>query len=130
MMLLYQLDVTRHQDASDAVAEFERQHEVSVGSYGRSLVESVLLELDSLDAELDDLLTEWSISRLGAVERSILRIALVELRGQEVPLEVVIDEAVELARRYASAEAAKLVNGVLGSWPGAKEVEQQGGQAG
>ena len=52
--------------------------------------------------------------RVGALERNILRIAVYELDRGEVPLEVAIDEAVRLARRYASDDAAKLVNGILG----------------
>ncbi|MEO9175776.1 MAG: transcription antitermination factor NusB, partial [Gaiellales bacterium] len=51
----------------------------------------------------------------GTVERAILRLALWELSERpDVPAEVAIDEAIELAKRYASAEAASLVNGVLG----------------
>ena len=52
---------------------------------------------------------------MGAVERAILRLATWELRGGELPAAVVIDEAVELAKRYAGAEAAPFVNGVLGA---------------
>jgi N utilization substance protein B len=59
---------------------------------------------------------------LGALERNILRIALYELERDEVPLEVAIDEAVRLARRYASEDAAKLVNGILGK--AAKEAKR------
>src|SRR6266571_3060651 len=51
---------------------------------------------------------------LGAIERNILRIALHELDGDEVPDEVAIDEAVTLAKRYATDDAARLVNGILG----------------
>ncbi len=57
----------------------------------------------------------WPAERLGSVERNILRVALVELEGDDVPDEVAINEAVELAKRYASDEAARLVNGILGS---------------
>ena len=52
--------------------------------------------------------------RLGAVERNVLRVALEELDEGEVPMEVVLDEAVTLAKRYASEDAARLVNGILG----------------
>src|SRR6266702_4665869 len=55
----------------------------------------------------------WPAERLGAIERNILRIAVHELDGGQVPDAVAINEAVELARRYASDEAARLVNGIL-----------------
>jgi N utilization substance protein B len=68
--------------------------------------------------ELDDRITEaavdWSAERLGVVERNVLRIGLHELDRGEVPREVAIDEAVTLAKRYASEDAARLVNGILG----------------
>jgi len=57
---------------------------------------------------------DWTADRLGAVERNVLRVALEELDEGEVPMEVVLDEAVTLAKRYASEDAARLVNGILG----------------
>ena len=69
-------------------------------------------------ADYDRRITEaaegWTADRLGAIERNILRIALYELDGEEVPQEVAIDEAVNLAKRYATDDAARLVNGILG----------------
>lgn len=115
MMVLYKLDLMPG-DVVDAIAAWEREHEFSMPPYARQLVEEVSASRDTLDSELQGLLDEWSLERLGAIERNILRLALWELRTGEVPVEVAIDEAVELAKRYASPEAAKLVNGVLGAW--------------
>ena len=56
----------------------------------------------------------WTADRLGAVERNVLRIAVHELQSGDVPEPVAIDEAVGLAKRYASDEAGRLVNGILG----------------
>jgi N utilization substance protein B len=56
----------------------------------------------------------WTADRLGVVERSALRVAVYELETGEVPAEVAINEAVAFAKRYASDDAAKLVNGILG----------------
>ena len=67
-----------------------------------------------LDRRITDAAEDWTADRLGTIERNILRIALVELDGTEVPDEVAVNEAVELAKRYASDEAARLVNGILG----------------
>ena len=67
-----------------------------------------------LDRRITDAAEDWTADRLGTIERNILRIALVELDGSEVPDEVAVNEAVELAKRYASDEAARLVNGILG----------------
>ncbi len=67
-----------------------------------------------LDATISDYAEDWTADRLGAVERNVLRIALKELERGEVPMEVVLDEAVRLAKRYASDDAGRLVNGILG----------------
>ena len=56
----------------------------------------------------------WPADRLGALERNVLRIGVHELEQGYVPVEVAIDEAVSLAKRYASDEAGRLVNGILG----------------
>jgi N utilization substance protein B len=74
----------------------------------------VAAEAPRLDRRITEASEGWSADRLGAVERNILRIAVHELEGDEVPDEVAIDEAVTLAKRYASDDAAKLVNGILG----------------
>ena len=59
-------------------------------------------------------LADWPADRLGTLERNILRIGVYELEEGTVPREVAINEAVVLAKRYASEDAARLVNGVLG----------------
>ena len=57
---------------------------------------------------------DWTADRLGTLERNVLRIAVYELEEGTVPPEVAINEAVVLAKRYATDEAARLVNGILG----------------
>ena len=57
--------------------------------------------------------TNWRLERLGAVERSVLRIGAAELIREETPPRVVVQEAVRLAERYAGAKSARFVNGVL-----------------
>jgi transcription antitermination protein NusB len=106
LFVLYQWDVTGQPLAS--------LYEGDLDAYTKELAEGVAAEVDDLDATIGDASTDWRPERLGALERNILRIALYELDRDEVPLEVAIDEAVRLARRYASEDAAKLVNGILG----------------
>jgi N utilization substance protein B len=106
LFVLYQWDVTGKPLAS--------LHEGDLDPYAQELAEGVSAEAPELDARINDASTEWSADRLGALERNILRIALWELDRDEVPLEAAIDEAVSLAKRYASEDAARLVNGILG----------------
>ena len=106
LFVLYQWDVTGKPLAS--------LHEGELDPYAQELADGVAAEAVDLDARIDEASSEWSADRLGALERNILRIALWELDRDEVPLEAAIDEAVSLAKRYASEEAARLVNGILG----------------
>ena len=104
--LLYQWDVTAQPLGS--------LYEGEIDSYARELAEGVEARAAELDALMSAAATDWPAERLGAVERNVLRIALYELDESLVPPEVAIDEAVRLAKRYASDDAARLVNGILG----------------
>jgi N utilization substance protein B len=106
LVLLFQWDVTGKPLGS--------LYEGEVDPWALDLAEGVRARAEELDARITAAATDWSADRLGAVERNILRIALHELEQGDVPLEVVIDEAVTLAKRYASADAGRLVNGILG----------------
>jgi transcription antitermination protein NusB len=106
LFLLYQWDVTGQPLAS--------LYEGEVDAYARDVAEKVAARAEELDRRITDAAEGWTADRLGAVERNILRIALCELDGEDVPDEVAIDEAVTLSRRYASDDAARLVNGILG----------------
>jgi N utilization substance protein B len=85
-----------------------------VDPYTRELVDRVRPRAAELDARITASAEGWRAERLGVVERNILRIAIEEIESATVPAEVAIDEAVTLAKRYASEDAAKLVNGILG----------------
>ena len=106
LFLLYQWDVTGQPLAS--------LYEGEVDDYARSLAEAVAADAGLLDARITEAAEGWTADRLGAVERNVLRIGVHELDSDEIPDAVAIDEAVELAKRYASDEAGRLVNGILG----------------
>lgn len=73
-------------------------------------------EKDKIDQIIQELAIDWPLDRIGKVDHSILRLALQELKMKETPTSVVINEAVELAKKYSGAEAAKFINGVLGTF--------------
>jgi N utilization substance protein B len=106
LFLLYQWDVTGQPLAS--------LYEGEVDPFAQETADAVAAEAPELDRRITAAAEDWTADRLGAIERNILRIALHELDGDEVPDEVAIDEAVTLAKRYASDDAARLVNGILG----------------
>jgi N utilization substance protein B len=106
LVVLYQWDVTGQPLAS--------LYEGEVDPFARETAEAVAADAAELDRRITEASEGWTADRLGAVERNILRIALHELDGDDVPDEVAIDEAVTLAKRYATDDAARLVNGILG----------------
>jgi len=106
VFMLYQWDVTETPLGS--------LYEDEVDDYSRRLTEAVTARAAELDARITAASDEWTADRLGAVERNILRVAIEELDEGEIPVEVILDEAVTLAKRYASDEAGRLVNGILG----------------
>ena len=106
LVLLYQWDVTGQELAS--------LFEGDVPDFSRNLAEDVVERHEELDARITAAADEWTADRLGALERNILRMAILELDRGEIPVEVAIDEAVSLAKRYSSEDAGRLVNGILG----------------
>ena len=82
-------------------------------SLAGKLLRPVIADAPKIDRELEAVTTNWRLERLGAIERSVLRLATAELSLGETPAKVVIQEAVRLAERYGSAQSAKFVNGVV-----------------
>ncbi len=86
-----------------------------VSEYTSTLVEGVAENLDRLDGVIADHLKDWTLTRLPAVDRAILRIAVWELfHATDVPPVVAVDEAVELAKQLSTDDSPGFVNGVLG----------------
>lgn len=106
LFMLFQWDVTGKPLGSTYDGE--------VDDFARETAEAVAERADELDRRIDEATVDWPADRLGALERNVLRIGIYELEKGDVPTEVAIDEAVRLAKRYASDEAGKLVNGILG----------------
>ena len=112
--LLYQWDVTGQPLAS--------LYEGEVDEFARETAGAVAARVAELDQKITAAAEGWTADRLGAVERNVLRLAVYELETGDVPLEVAIDEAVTLAKRYATEEAGRLVNGILGRIAREQEV--------
>ncbi len=107
LFLLYQWDLSGQELGSQYAGEID--------PWARGLAQDVAAHAGELDERITAASEGWTADRLGAVERSALRVGVHELRGAgDVPPEVAINEAVAFAKRYASDEAARLVNGILG----------------
>ena len=84
--------------------------------FASRLVATVAEYGKEIDASLTDITANWRLERLGAIERSVLRLAAAELRRGDTPVRVVLQEAVRLAERYGTARSARFVNGVLDAY--------------
>jgi N utilization substance protein B len=105
LFLLYQWDLTSQ--------ELTSLYEGEVDEFARRLASDVAARAEELDRRIDEAAEGWTADRLGVIERNVLRIGIHELERGTVPVEVAIGEAVKLAKRYASEDAARLVNGIL-----------------
>ena len=115
MMLLYQRSVTER-PLEELVERYQADSGVLLPAYALNLVDDVERHREQIDAEIDTHAHGWTPERISPVERAALRIAVLELLHRpDVPAGAAIEEAVRLARRYDSPEAATFVNGVLGA---------------
>lgn len=86
-----------------------------LAEFAARLIRGVRTEMQSLDARLEPLISDFAYDRLAVVDRNIMRIAAFELFYEpSVPPAVTLNEAVEVAKKYSTAESGKFVNGVLG----------------
>jgi N utilization substance protein B len=115
LQALYAWDVTAGASLSRTAQRV--WDDLSVGAEEREFAEPLVRALaarrEELDRQLADVTSNWRLERLGAIERSLLRLGAVELARENTPPRVAIQEAVRLAELFGSAESARFVNGVL-----------------
>lgn len=117
MQALYQAELAgaEIETALENISGSEKFIPETLGFAGR-LAKATWAERVSIDKAIEGLAIDWPLDRIGKVDRSILRLAIQELNMKETPASVVINEAVELAKKYSGAEAAKFINGILGAY--------------
>lgn len=82
-------------------------------AFARELVAGVRKHRDEVDAVIEQTAANWSLKRMAATDRNVLRLGAFELLHSDTPARVAIDEAVELAKRFGSAQSSQFVNGIL-----------------
>jgi N utilization substance protein B len=115
LQMLYQWDITR--EPMDRVAALFWQVRTTTDETrvrSEQLARGAQGELPRIDAAIAEAATNWRFDRIAAIDRNILRVATYELMMEpQTPASVVIDEAIELAKRFSEADAPGFVNGVL-----------------
>jgi N utilization substance protein B len=115
LQLLYALDIT-HDKLSDLLAApwLETMVPEAVRDFAITLVTGVVEQRETIDTLVREWSANWSLDRIGVVERNILRFAIYELLFlPEIPPNVTINEAVEVAKRYGTEESPSFINGIL-----------------
>jgi transcription antitermination protein NusB len=118
LQYLYQVDVTRDHTEStlqDFFKHFAEEKDWdAVVPYAKDLIDGVYAHLNEIDELIEKASNNWTVSRMSSTDRNILRIATYELKfNPGVPLKVVINEGIELAKRFGSPRFPAFANGVL-----------------
>jgi transcription antitermination protein NusB len=114
MQMLFQWDMSQ-QDPAKLEAKFWRTAKAAdnTRTFANKLFEGAATEVAELDALIVQHAENWRLERLAAIDRAVLRLAIYELRTAETPPKVVLNEAVDLAKRFSSGDSGAFVNGIL-----------------
>jgi N utilization substance protein B len=114
LQMLFEWDMTRQEPARVEQLFWKSARAAeSTRAFADELFEGSVAEAGGIDELVKKLADNWRLERLAAVDRSILRLAIYELRTGTTPPKVVIVEALELAKKFSSAEAPAFLNGIL-----------------
>ncbi|WP_411676764.1 transcription antitermination factor NusB [Caproicibacter sp.] len=113
-----------HENIDDVVTAANEANDFPIDDFAETVAANVQTNESTLDETIESFTRGWKVSRLSKVSLSILRLAVYEiLYEKDIPISVSINEAVELAKKYGTAEDAPFVNGVLGSLAKTQEAE-------
>ena len=114
LQVLFQLDLAA--SSVDAVLQrfwTDREADDDVRRFTGRLVRGVIDDREAIDRWIADTSEHWRLARMAVVDRNVLRIAVLELQAGETPAAVVIDEAIEVAKRFGGEGSGRFINGVL-----------------
>ena len=115
LQFLYQVDLCNH-DVTDKISEFIAESEESreVKQYAHELIHGCITHWQELNQAITKVARNWDITRMAVVDRTILRIAVYELiYHKDVPQKVVINEAINLGKRFSTEHSGAFINGIL-----------------
>lgn len=116
VQFLYQIDMHSHEDIHQSLEIFWKENEADaeVKEFCLRIIDTVIKHKKDIDKLIESYTTNWDISRIAVVDRNILRTAISELLYMDdIPPIVAINEAVDVAKKFGSAESGKFVNGIL-----------------
>ena len=116
LQLLYELDLRGGEEAGQAAAEFWRRQEVpeEVRTFADTIVRGTTAHRGKIDELISGFAERWDLERMAVVDRNIVRAGIFELLwADDVPPKVAINEALEIARKFSTAQSTRFINGLL-----------------
>lgn len=113
MIILYQIDIYEKDKISYNLEDVFKENLEIDNTFVRDVVNGVLKNTKSLDKTINEYLDNWSLDRLGKTDKAILRLSTYEMLYMDTPKVVVINEAIELAKKYSDDKVVKVINAVL-----------------
>ena len=113
MIILYQIDINRKQNIDYSVEEIIRENLDIDNEFVRDIVYGVITYESDIIKETNKYMKDWSIDRIDRTGAAILKMAIYELKYTDTPPIVVINEAIELAKKYSDDDVRKMINAVL-----------------
>lgn len=113
MVILYQIDFYKKEKIEYNLEDVFHENLEMDNKYVKDIVNGVLENQDKIDETITKYLENWDLDRLGKTDRAILRLSTYEMMYYDTPKVVVINEAVELAKKYSDDKVVKLINAVL-----------------
>lgn len=116
MQVMYQYDIQKTDYEQIVAYTIEDANYIQdTKIFARQLSDITFTNLEQIDALIVKKSRDWSFDRLAKIDKSILRVALSEMKTAETPLSVIINEAIEMARKYSGDDSVKFINGILGN---------------
>ena len=116
LQILFQIDFIEKKIESKDLEEFwsDKRESKEVKEFTEGLVRGTLNRLDEIDMMIEKVAENWVLKRMAVVDRNILRFAAYEIfYRKDIPPAVTINEAIEIAKKFSSTEAASFINGIL-----------------
>ena len=115
LQILFQIEFAPQIEYAEFLEVFEQSFDQEVIDYADLIINGVKSNTEKLDALIKGSSQNWAVSRMAIVDRNILRMSVFEMKVMQNPLkaEIVINEAVDLAKKYGSTDSGSFVNGIL-----------------
>ncbi len=116
LQILFQLDIRKEKPSASVLKTFWAEHDpdAEVREFAEEIVKGAYKHRTKIDGHLHQCAKNWSLDRMGVVDRNVLRMAVYELLYRlDIPTSVTINEAIEVAKKFGTDDSGAFVNGIL-----------------